>query len=67
MFEFFREDEFVLHAFVCLSEERGELSEGGARLNALELFLPEIEPAGSTEFMCHLAGDGLRVYIGRED
>jgi hypothetical protein len=82
MFKFFRVDEVDLHAFVCLSEEGGELranggeiiecvqvvnNEGGAHLNALELFLPEIEPTGSTEFMCYLAGDGLRVYVGQED
>ena len=78
MFKFFREDEVVLHAFVCLSEEGGELranggetiecvqvvnNERGAGLNALELFLPEIEPTGLTEFMCHSAGDDLRVYV----
>jgi hypothetical protein len=79
MFKFFREDEVVLHAFVCLSKEGGELSanggeiiecvqvvnnEGGSRFNALELFLPVIETASLTEFMCHSAGDGLRVYVG---
>ncbi len=82
MFKFFWEDEVVLHAFVCLSKEGSELranggeisecvqvvnNEGGACLNALELFLPEIEPAGLKEFMCHLAGDGPRVYFRRED
>jgi hypothetical protein len=82
MFKFLREDEVVLHAFVCLSKEGGELranggeiiecvqvvnNEGGARLDALELFLPEIEPAGSTELMCHLVGDDLRAYVGQED
>ncbi len=60
-----------LHAFICLSEEGGDLranggkiiegvqvvnDEGSARLNALELFLPEIEPTSLTEFMCHSAG-----------
>jgi hypothetical protein len=79
MFKFFQEDEVVLHAFVCMSKEGGELrgnggkivecvqvvnNEGGAHLNALEMFLLKIEPAGSTEFMCHSAGDGLRVYVG---
>ena len=79
MFKFFLEDEVVLHAFVCLYKEGGELradggeiiecvqvvnNEEGAHLNALELFLPEIEPAGSTEFMCYSAGDGIRVYVG---
>ncbi len=42
-------------------------NERGVRLNALELFLPEKEPAGLTEFICHTAGDGLRVYDGQED
>jgi hypothetical protein len=78
MFKFFWEDKVVLHAFVCLSEEGGELranggkiiecvqvvnDEGSACLSALELFLPEIEPASLTEFMCQLAGDGIRVYV----
>ncbi len=82
MFKFFREDEVVLLAFVCLSKEGGELranggkiiegvqvvnDEGSAHLNALELFLPEIEPASLTEFMCHLAGDGIRNYVGQEN
>jgi hypothetical protein len=78
MSTFFWEDEVMLYAFVCLSKEGGKLradggeiiecvqvvnNKGGAGLNALELFLPEIEPAGLTEFMCYSAGDGLRVYV----
>jgi hypothetical protein len=66
MFKFFREDEVILHAFVCLPKEGGELranggkiiegvqlvnDEGSARLSALELFLPEIEPTSLTEFI----------------
>ncbi len=32
MFKFFREDEAVLHAFVCLSEEGGELRANGGEI-----------------------------------
>ncbi len=78
MFKLLWENEVVLHAFVCLSNEGGELrangskiiegvqivnDEGSARLNALTFFLPEIEPASLTEFMLHLAGDDIRVYV----
>ena len=79
MFKLLRENEVVLHAFVCSSDEGGELiangskiiegvqvvdDEGSARLNALKFFLPKIEPASPTEFMRYLAGDGIRVYVG---
>jgi hypothetical protein len=79
MFKLFWENEVVLHAFVCLSDEGGELKangskiievvqvvddEGSARLNALKFFLPKIESTSPTEFMRYLAGDGIRVYVG---
>jgi hypothetical protein len=79
MFKLLGEDEVVLHALVCLSDEEGELrangrkiiegvqivdDEGGACLNSLKFFLPKIEPTSPTEFMHHLAGDDIRVYIG---
>jgi hypothetical protein len=79
MFKLLGEDEVVLHALVCLSDEKGELrangskiiegvqivdDEGGAHLNALKFFLPKIEPTSPTEFMRHLAYDDIRVYIG---
>ncbi len=41
--------------------------EGSAHRSALEVFLPEIEPTSLTKFMCHLAGDGIRVYVGEEN
>ncbi len=59
-----------------LSKEGGELranggkiiecvqvlnDEGCARLSALEL------PVSLTEFMCHSAGDGIRVYVRQEN
>ena len=79
MFKLLREDEVVLHAFVCLSNEGSELRENGGKiiegvqvvndegsvcLNALEFFLLKIEPASPTELMCDLTGDGIRVYVG---
>ena len=79
MFKLLQDNEVVLHAFVCLSDEGGELiakgskiiegvqvvdDEGSARLNALKFFLPKIEPTSLTEFMHHSAGDDIRVYIG---
>jgi hypothetical protein len=79
MFKLLRENEVILHAFVCLSNEGGELiangskiiegvqvvdDEGSANLSALKFFLPKIEPASPTEFMRYSAGDGIRVYVG---
>jgi hypothetical protein len=79
MFKLLRENEVVLHAFVCLSNEGGELiakgskviegvqvvdDEGSAHLKALKFFLPKIEPTSPTEFMRYSAGDGIRVYVG---
>ncbi len=79
MFKLFQENEVVLHAFICLSDEGGELiangskiiegvqvidDEGSARLSALKFFLSKIEPASPTEFMRYSAGDGIRVYVG---
>ncbi len=82
MFKLLWEDEVVLHAFVCFSNEGGELrlngskiiegvqivdDEDGAHLNALKFFLPEIELASPTKFMRHLAGDGIWVYVRGKD
>jgi hypothetical protein len=79
MFKLLWENEVILHAFVCLSDEGGELiandsktiegvqvvdDEGSARLNSLKFFLPKIEPASPTEFMHYSADDGIRVYVG---
>ncbi len=80
MFKLLWENEVILHAFVCLSDEGGELiangsktiegvqvvvdDEGSARLNALKFFLSKIEPASPTEFMRYSADDGIRVYVG---
>jgi hypothetical protein len=79
MFKLLWENEVVLDAFVCLSDEGGELiaigskiiegiqvvdDEGSAHLSALKFFLPKIEPASLTEFMRYSAGDGIRVYVG---
>ncbi len=79
MFELLRENEVVLRALVCLSDEGGELiangskiiegvqvvdDEGSACLNALKFFPPKMEPASPKEFMHYSAGDGIRIYIG---
>jgi hypothetical protein len=79
MFKLLWENEVVLHALVCLSDEGEELrangskiiegvqvvdDEGSAPLYALKFFLPKIEPASPTEFMRYSTGDGIRVYAG---
>ena len=82
VFNLLREDEVVMHAFLCFANEGGELrsngskiiesvqivdDEGGAHLDALKFFLPEIEHASPTEFMQHMAGDDIWVYIRGKD